>query len=188
VFNRARTILPKALTALFLLGFAVFGLKGCIVTVWRSPAEPTTYGIRGVDGRSLYMVLMPENETLIWYRDPSMPSEEIVLAKMRGEHATHYLGSLWHVEAPRFVFGYRLYPADSEPIVMETEYLKKSWDGQGKECLQRAGRTTRSVFLFRDDAVQFADMWLRKEPTDEALVEGLLAKVNSSKTKNVPTP
>jgi len=167
-------------TALVILAILFFGLKGCVVTVWKSSDAPTTYAIHGSDGRSLAMIFLPENETIMLYTEDKAEFMEAALTKMRGTYGTHYFWRLWSVEGPGTgggLFGYRIYPEGAEPVVMETTVLKKFIHGSSKPTLRSEGDRTHPVILFSKNAVRFEDMWLEKEPTNPELVRALMGKL-----------
>lgn len=167
-------------TALAILAILFFGLKGCVVTVWKSSDTPTTYAIHGSDGRSLAMIFLPENETIMLYTEDKAEFMEAALTKMRGTYGTHYFWRLWSVEGPGTgggLFGYRIYPDGAEPVVMETTVLKKFIHGSSKPTLRSEGDRTHPVILFSKNAVRFEDMWLEKESTNPELVRVLMGKL-----------
>lgn len=167
-------------TTLVILAILFFGLKGCVVTVWKSSDTPTTYAIHGSDGRSLAMIFLPENETIMLYTEDKAEFMEAALTKMRGTYGTHYFWRLWSVEGPGTgggLFGYRIYPDGAEPVVMETTVLKKFIHGSSKPTLRSEGDRTHPVILFSTNAVRFEDMWLEKESTNPELVQALMGKL-----------
>lgn len=178
-----KNVASKIGAGLLVVFIAFFGLKGCVITVWMSPSEPTTYALHGKDGRSLATVFLPDNETLILYMESQTPYTEAVLTKMRGSFGTHYFGRLWNVDGPggNGLFGYRIFPEGARPVTMETTVLKKFTQGSSKPTLRAEGDKTTAVLLFTDDAVRFQDMWLEKEPTDRELVQTLLKQLKASK-------
>ena len=167
-------------TALVILAILLFGLKGCVVTIWKSSNTPTTYAIHGSDGRSLAMIFLPKNETIMLYTEDKAEFMEAALTKMRGTYGTHYFWRVWSVEDPDTVgglFGYRIYPDGAEPVVMETTVLEKFIHGSSKPTLRSEGDRTHPVILFSENAVRFEDMWLEKEPTNPELVRALIGKL-----------
>lgn len=178
-----KSVVSKIGSGLLVVAIAFFGLKGCVVTVWKSPSEPTTYALYGKDGRSLATIFLPGNETIILYMESQTPHTEAVLTKMRGSFGTHYFWRLWNVDGPgaNGLFGYRIYPEGARPVTIETTVLKKFTMGSGKPSLRDEGDMTTAVLLFTDDAVRFQDMWLEKEPTDPELVQALLRQLKVSK-------
>ena len=169
-----KTILSRIVTGAMVLAIAVFGLKGCIVTTWLSPAEPTTYAIRGSDGRALSMTFLPKNETLITYAERDSGFLELSLTKMRGVYGTHYFGRVWRLEGPAVgagLFGLRVYPEGSQPVVMETTVLKKFVHGTSKQTLPVEGEVTHPIILFSEKQVGFSGMTLDKELTDGKALE-----------------
>jgi hypothetical protein len=175
-------ITSKIGTGLVILAILFFGLRGCVVTVWTSPATPTTYAIHGSDGRSLAMIFLPKNETILLYTEAKAEFMEAALTKMRGTYGTHYFWRLWSIEGPGTaggLLGYRIYPEGAEPVVMETTVLKKFIHGTSKPTLRSEGDRTHPVILFSQNAIRFADMWLEKEPTNPELVQALLSKLKA---------
>jgi hypothetical protein len=167
-----------ALIVILLILF--FGLKSCVMTVWKSPEQPMTYAIHGSDGRSLAMILLPENETIFLYTEEKADFIEASLTKMRGTYGTHYFWRLWNVGGPEAgsgLFGYRIYPEGVEPVVMETTVLKKFIHGTSTPTLRNEGDITHPIILFTAKALRFGDMWLEEEPTNPDLVKSLLVKL-----------
>ena len=161
---------------MFAAVFLFFGLKGCVVTVWRPTTDTTTYAIHGADGRSLTMIFMPNHETYIVYTKEEPYHTETLLTKMRGTYGTHYFWRLWSIEGPgatEGLFSYRVYPKDTEPVVMEITVLNKFIQGNGDPAFPKKGDRTHPILLFSSSAVRIEDMWLQKEPTDFALVDVL---------------
>ena len=79
-----RNLATKLGLGLLLAGFLLFGLKGCVVSIWSSPKSPEIYAIEGQDGRAMSMIFLAKNETMIWHFDPPQKTMEGVLTKMRG--------------------------------------------------------------------------------------------------------
>jgi hypothetical protein len=168
---------------ILVVAFLYFGLKGCVVAIWSSPRTPEIYSIQGQDGRVMSMIFLPKQETMIWHFDPANESAEGVLTKMLGSYGTHYFWRLWHVEGPGITFGYRVYPPDTEPVLMDIAVLERFMSGGGKPGFAEKGDRTHEVLLFGKDVVNFQSMWLRREPNDPERVQGLLAKLGGSKEK-----
>ena len=173
-------ITSKIGTSLVILLILFFGLKSCVMTVWISPEQPTTYAIHGSDGRSLAMIFLPENETIFLYTEEKADFIEASLTKMRGTYGTHYFWRLWSVNGPGVgggLFGYRVYPEDAKPVVMETTVLKKFIHGSSTPTLKNEGDITHPIILFTTNSIRFGDMWLEVEPTNPDLVKSLLIKL-----------
>jgi hypothetical protein len=173
-------IASKIGTALAILLILFFGLKSCVMTVWKSPEQPTTYAIHGSDGRSLAMIFLPENEAMFLYTEEKADFIEASLTKMRGTYGTHYFWRLWSINEPGVgggLFGYRVYPEGAKPVVMETTVLKKFIHGSSIPTLRNEGDITHPIILFTANAVRFGDMWLEEEPTNPELVKSLLVKL-----------
>jgi len=149
-----------------------FAVKGMILHVWMSPAEPITYAIHGIDDRNLKVIFLPDNEGLFWYQDESI--EEVVHAKLRGSYGTHYFWRLWKIEGPHISIGYRIYPSDVKPITMEIETIQKHIIGNGIPSFSKVGDTTYSTLLFGRDRLKFEGMWLKKEQTNTEFVSDSL--------------
>lgn len=176
---RIGDIAAKALSALVVLAMLVFGLKSCTVSVWQSADKANSYAVVGGDSRSFRVVFLPHNETIIWYKDPANDFIEGVLTKMRGTYGTHYVWRLWKVEGPGVTFGYRIYPSDTEPIMMEVTVLERFIQGRGDPTFPSVGNRTHQVILFGRNAIRFQDMWLQKEPDDPELVALLQSKLRN---------
>lgn len=171
----------KFVGALFIIVFLFVGLKGCVITIWSSPKNPEIYAVEGKDGRIMTMIFLPNNETMIWHIDPKNESTEGVLTKMLGSVGTHYFWRLWHLDAPGIIFGYRIYPRDTEPVMMEITVLEKYMIGSGKSGFPEKGHTGHQVLLFGKDTVDFQGMLLKKMPPDPMIVQTLLTKLGGSK-------
>lgn len=178
-----RDVASKIGIGLLVAVFLLFGLKGCVVTIWSSPKSPEIYTIEGQDGRGMSMIFLPKNETMIWHFDPAQKTVEGVLTKMRGSYGTHYFWRLWHVEGPGITFGYRIYPSDTEPVHMEIAVLERYMSGTGNPAFPAKGDRTNQVLLFGKDTVQFQSMWLKRRPDDPEMVQSLLAKLGGSQEK-----
>ena len=181
--ERIKQFASKIGFGLFIIIFLFFGLKGCVVTIWKSPSEPTTYAVHGEDGRSLAMLFMPKNETYIIYTEKNTGFIEVALTKMRGSFGTHYFGRLWSLDGPGTgdgLFGYRIYPEGAEPVVMETTVKNKFTHGNGDPTLRSIGDRTHPVILFKETAVRFEDMWLEKEPTNLEFLTMLNQRLKNS--------
>lgn len=164
--NIISTIIGVFLVCLFLF----FGLKGCLIVAWESQKDPTAYSVRGVDGREMTIVFLPEHETMIWYVDPNSKHVEGVLTKMRGTYGTHYVGPLWRIDGPHAggLFGFRLLSTGQEPIHMEIIVLDKYIEGRGESSFLKTGETSYTVILKEKNKINFQNMWLESinlEPT-----------------------
>jgi hypothetical protein len=176
----AKDIASKIGIGLIVVVFLFFGTRSCEVTIWSSPKSPEIYKSEGQDGRTLLMIFLPKNETMIWHSDPVNGTVEGVLTKMRGSYGTHYFWLLWHVEGPGITFGYRVYPPDTKPVHMEITVLERYMSGKGNPGFPAKGEPTHQILLFGKDTVQFQDTWLRREPDDPEMVWSLLAKLGGS--------
>ena len=178
--DKFKSLAAQAIGGLVILVvFLLFVFKSCVVTVWFSPSEATSYVTEGEDDRSIRVIFMANNETVIVQSDPSEGSTEVVLAKMRGTPGTHYFGRLWRIEGPGIYFGFRIYPADTKPVVMEIEVLQKYKTGPGDSSFPKIGEMTYSVILFGNDVIRWDGMWLSNAPTDPYLVEEFLSKLRN---------
>ena len=59
------------------------GLKGCLVTTWGPPKQPTSYQIVGEDERSISFTFLPDKRAVVIYVDPRSNTFEAVLLKLR---------------------------------------------------------------------------------------------------------
>jgi hypothetical protein len=164
-----------------ILAVLFFGLKGSTMTIWKSPDTPTTYAIHGSDGRSMTMIFLPNNETIILYTHDKAEFVEAALTKMVGAYGIHYFWRLWDVNVGQqwglWFLGYRIYPPGAKPVRMEITVLKKIVDGTSQLSLRNEGESGHQVILFSENAVRFQNMWLEKEPTKPELVKTLLNKL-----------
>jgi hypothetical protein len=168
--------------AIFVLAILFFGFKGCLVTVWLSPDTPTTYAVRGADGRSLSLILLPKNEAILLYVEDKTGSIEAARVRMRGTYGTHYFWRLWHLEGPGAtggLFVYNLFPEGAEPVEMETTFLRRFHHGTSTPTLRAQGDRTNSVIVFSPSAVKFEGMWLQKESTSDELLHSLIAELST---------
>lgn len=166
--------------SIIILAILFFGLKGCVIKVWKSPETPETYAIHGSDGRSLAMIFLPKNETIILYTKDKVEFIEAALTKMRGTYGIHYFWRLWRIEGPGIgggFWGFRIYPDGAKPVVMETTVLKKFVHGASEQTLRSEGDRTHPIILFSENAVRFEDMWLEKETTNPEFVQSILRKL-----------
>ncbi len=157
----------------FFLLVLFFGCRGCIGNGglrWSPPKEITTYSSGGSDTSSV-LTLLPDGRAIIWFQAEESGMTELVLLKLGGEHAWHYVGPLWNIGG---IFGWRFYEADSSPIMMRVEYRKKYLDGRGDPVFPRSGTVSRTVVRFRGNAVCFEGRWFRKGPLDNPSVPYLL--------------
>lgn len=162
--------------------FLFFGIKSCVITTWESHKNPATYSIRGVDGREMSIIFLPEFETIIWYTDPNRGFMEGVLAKMRGSYGTHYLGPLWRVDGPHAggLLGFRWLPGGQEPVHMEIINLDKYTEGRGESSFGKIGETFYTVILKEKDKIQFQGMWFDLVSSEPTRIAELRAKFNKT--------
>jgi hypothetical protein len=175
-----KTILSRSFMALVVVAIAFFGLKGCLITIWSSPKQPTTYSVVGGDGRMLSVVFLPKQETIFVYSPDRGASVEANLSETKGTYGTHYFWRLWSVEGPGRLgglLGFRLYPEGFRPVVMETTVKKKFMHGSHTPVFPSEGSRTYPVILFAEDSIEFEGMVLSKHPTDSAFLSELLPKL-----------
>jgi hypothetical protein len=174
MLNMISKIVGVILVCLFLF----FGLKGCIHFSWESHSKPMTYSIRGVDGRELSIIFLPEFETMMWYVDPNRNFTEGVLTKMIGSYGTHYLGPIWRVDGPRAggLLGFRWLPSGQEPVNMEITHLDKYTEGRGESAFGETPKTFYTVILKEKDRIQFQGMWFNLVSSDSNKIAGLRAR------------
>ena len=180
-------IIIKIVLILVVLVLSLFSIKSCIMTTWSSPEEITTYSIYGVDGRTLSIVFMPNHMTYIIYMNEVKNSLEIELSEMKGVFGTHYFGTLWGIDGPgigKGIFGLRIYPKNTKPVMMEKKVLCKYKQGNEDDMLRKKGDRTYSIILFGNDSIKFEDMWLLKEETDLEFVNFLSDFVESEDTSS----
>jgi len=162
---------------ILILGLTIFGLKGCVIRTWLSPSVPTTYLLESTDGRTITMIFLPDNQTIIAYKDRTTGYAESVLTDMKGAYGTHCLGRLWHIKGPGIWFGYDVYPPGARPVRMEIATLAKDTSGTGHAVFREVGQTTHSTILFYDNEVEFERMRLVKQPTDTDYLNVLVSQL-----------
>ena len=160
-----------------ILVWIFFGLKGCVMTIWEAPDSTEIYSIAGEDDRSMSIFILPGHQAMIWYHDPMEEHIEGTLARMKGTYGTHYFWRLWGIDGPGIWFGYRIYPTDTEPVVMEMTVLEHYQEGRGKSDFPGKGDTSYQVILFGEDKVNFEGMWLYREPSNPDFEKHLLEKL-----------
>jgi hypothetical protein len=183
-----KKIASKIGIGVFVIAFLFFGLKGFLKTVWSSPKTPEIYSIQGQDGRIGSIIFLPNNETMLWDHNPGKDSTEGVLTKMRGSYGTHYFLRLWKIDGPGITFGYRIYPANTEPVNMEITVLEKYIRTKGEPVFPEKGDKRYQVLLFGKNMVNFQDMWFEREPNNSEMVQTLLALLGGSKEREVLGP
>ena len=77
-------------------------------------------------------------------------------ARWRGSPATRIIGPIYKPEG----YFYRWVERGTEPIIMEAEYTGLS--PSDSDVFPKPGRRVTSLVYFRDDAVKFDGMWLKK--------------------------
>lgn len=178
----ARKLASKIGIGIFVVALLLFGLKGCVTTVWTSPEQPTTYAVHGADGRTLAMIFVPENTTYMVYSQRNPAFIRVVRTKMRGTYGTHYFGRLWNLDGPGTgpgIFSFRIYPEGARPVVMETTVLDNFTYGNGNAPLPDEGDKMFPIILFTEGAVKFEGMWLKREPTDTRLLTAVQKKLSA---------
>lgn len=180
------SIISGGIPILGLLTFVAvlyFGVKSTFIKIWIPPDETVIYRIERVDNSSLNVVLMPENNSYIVYSEEDPKYEDIMVAKTRGAYATHYFWRLWNIARPdrndfRKLLGFRIYHPNAKPVIMEIEVLDRLINGK------RSGAKTgkfEKVIGFRDDAILFDGMWLKKNGDGEGLVSEVELKIGVGK-------
>ena len=154
------TILSSTFIGLFVILLFFIGLKGCVISVWTSPIEPEVYFVDSVDERALSIIFLPEHEALIWYNDPNKGVFESSLMEIRGTYGTHYWGRFWKIEGPGITFGYRIFPPNTTPVVMELKIIQKYREGVGESTSPSIGKTIYETILLSKDSLFFQDSWL----------------------------
>ena len=178
--GKRKSILSIIGAIIVIIFFIFLFIKGSIVTVWLSPKTPITYAIDGYDGRLLKMIFLQDNKTIMYHKDPNIGVEEATLTKMRGTYGTHYFWRFWKIEGPGIILGYRIYPTDVKPVVMETKIIQKYMEGNGDSNFPKINKTTYSTILFGDNSVKFEGMWLQKEETNNEFLSELLKRLEKN--------
>lgn len=153
----------KSYASAVVCGFLLVIISGCTVTPWSPPPEPTSYVIEWEDHRLLRLIFLPDKRTILWYEDWARGSAETLWLRMRGIYGTHYFGSLWHIDEPGLLPGFRIYPSGEKPVLMEIKVLHKYRTGFGDLGFPEIGDTRSVVILFRDESIRFKGVWLERE-------------------------
>lgn len=154
----------------------MFALKGCIIKSWSHPPENSTYAIYGDDGRIMKLIFLEKTKAIFYYKE-SFDFEEAVQVDLRGVYGTNYIGGLWHLTGHGTIFGFRIYPNDVRPVSAEMTVEKRYLKGNRDSTFTKTGKTTYPVFLIRDDAINFSDMWLEQEEPDIDFINEILNKL-----------
>ncbi len=173
-------ILKNIGMGIFVIAFLYFGLKGFIHNSWTSPNSPTSYAIHGEDNRTLLLVFMPKNEAFLVHMNDSSKFIEAFLLKTYGSYGTHYFWNLWSLDNES-IFGYRIYPSDAKPVIMDWTVINKFTTGIGASNLQDVEDKTNPIILIKKDAIRFENMWLTKEPTDIEFIKALSFALKTQK-------
>ncbi len=167
----------KIMTGVFVLVIIIIGIKSEIVTPWQSPTTPVSYSVFGDDGRSMEVVLLPENIAIIWYDDDKNNYAEGNLVQWKGYLGTHYIWRIWNVSDNDTsfglsLFGVRMYPDGVTPAVLDTEVLAHYISGSEKTVLpNKNDRIRQQTILFGANAIRFQDMWMEKDDVNNLQLE-----------------
>jgi hypothetical protein len=183
----------KTITGIVVLTLIMIGFKSAFIVPWKPPTTPVSYSVFGDDGRSMQVVLLPDNRAIVWYDDDKHDYAEGVLVQWHGYVGTHYIWRIWNIGdnnntfAPG-IFGVRIYPDGTTPVVLDTEVLAHYVDGSEPQVLPNKGdRIRKQTVLFRSDAMHFQDMWLWKDDTSKTELDedisNMLALLGAAQTR-----
>ena len=170
------TILKSIPVVIFMLLIMFVSLKSCIYTGWTPPADYTTYGITGEDGREMKLAFLPERKAVVVYGDPSSKNVELILLKFGGgEKCTHYIGPLYNTSrGAKSPFGIRWCSDGAKPARVTYSIENKYRQGFGDSDLGEIGSKHEKVIYFKDDAVKFAGTWMTQVAEDRDLIGRVL--------------
>lgn len=169
-------VISKIIGFIIIIIIVIFAFKGCIVTAWSQPSENSTYAIYGDDGRIMKLIFLEKTKAIFYYKE-SYEFEEAVQVDLRGEYGTNYIGGLWHLEGPNTILRFRIYPKGVRPVSAEMTVEKRYINCDEESSFAKTGKTTYPVFLIRDDAINFSDMWLKKEESNIDFIKDILSKL-----------
>lgn len=183
--------IAKIVVGILIIAIILLGMKGQIIIPWSSPALPVSYSIFGKDGRSMQVILLPENKVLVWYYDEHHDYTEGTLVRWHGYVGTHYFLRIWNIGDPEEMFGQgvlgiRIYPEGIKPVVLDTEVLKHYIHGAMTPTLpSRGDRIRQQTVLFGSDVIRFQDMWLQKDDESKKELDedisGMLTLLDSAR-------
>ena len=172
--KKATEWIGKIIGALFVVGIIIIGIKSEIIVPWQPSTTPVSYSVSGQDGRSIQIILKPDNQAIIWYDDPKNDYMEGNLVRWKGYIGTHYFWRIWNVSdndttfGPS-LFGIRMYPDGVTPVVLDTEVVAHFVSGSQTPTLPNKGdRVRQQTVLFHENAIRFQDMWLEKDHVEPA--------------------
>ena len=140
--------------------------------VQSAPEEIVLYGVEGEDGRDLFIALHPNHEVLLVYLKNEPTYAEVVKAQWLGTFGTHYFSMLWRMHGPGTgPFGFRIYPAGTRPVHMESTVIQKNMKGNGSPTFPDVGDTGYPIILFAEDALRFEGMWLQRYNIPPGFIE-----------------
>lgn len=193
VVSKVSAWIGKAVTGIFVLAVIIIGIKSEIIVPWKSPTAPVSYSVFGDDGRSMQVVLLPDNRAIVWYEDDKHDYAEGNMVQWRGYVGTHYIWRIWNIGdndstfGPS-IFGIRIYPEGITPVVLDTEVLAHYVSGSETQTLPNKGdRIRQQTLLFGGDAMRFQEMWLEKDDTNRVELDedisNMLALLGPAKTR-----
>ncbi|HEU0220366.1 MAG TPA: hypothetical protein VFQ98_06140 [Gallionella sp.] len=183
IVSKVSAWIGKAITGIFVLAIIGIGIKSQIIVPWKSPNSPVSYSVFGDDGRSMQVVLLPDNRAIVWYDDDKHDYAEGNLVQWRGYVGTHYIWRIWNIgdNDSTFgpgIFGIRIYPEGVTPVVLDTEVLAHYIGGSEAQVLPNKGdRIRQQTVLIGGDTIRFQEMWLEKDDTSKAELDDDVANM-----------
>ncbi len=169
--GKALSAIPSIVGAGVFLFIMFLGLKGCIVRTWKAPSAEQAFSAVGANGATFYLVLFPDQRVIsALYTSDGM---EASLSEWRGAYGTHLIWRLWHLDGPKVVFGYRIYPSGFHPVRIERRTLRNFKMGSGNSAFPREGITEHEVVLFGQDTIFIGGVTLERTSLPEELRESL---------------
>jgi len=193
IVSKVSAWIGTAITGIVVLAVISIGIKSEIITPWKSPTTSVSYSMFGDDGRSMQVVLLPDNRAIVWYDDDKHDYAEGILVQWRGYVGTHYIWRIWNIAdndstfGPS-IFGVRIYPDGTTPVVLDSEVMSHYVDGSETQVLPNKGDSIRKqTVLFGDGAIRFQDMWLEKDdrskPELDEDISNMLSLLGPAKTR-----
>lgn len=193
IVSKVSAWIGKAITGIVVLAIIIIGIKSEIIVPWKSATTSVSYSVFGDDGRSMQVVLLPDNRAIVWYDDDKHDYAEGNLVQWHGYVGTHYIWRIWNIGdndstfGPS-IFGVRIYPDGTTPVVLNTEVLAHYVGGSETQVLPNKGdRIRKQTVLFGGDTMRFQDMWLEKDDISKAELDedisNMLTRLGPAKTR-----
>lgn len=157
------------------------GLKGCVVTGWIPPSQPSSYATTITGGQAMSFSFLPDQRALITYGDSDKGTYETVLCKIvSGYYVTHYIGPFWEsYPGSKSLLGISWVSDNAEPAHIKYKILNKLDHGLGRSYFPAIGSEHEAIFCFRDGAFKYSDIWLQKVSISPSVIEQFIKELET---------